>query len=295
MTTKATIETRTARGRRRPAACGRSHGPCCGRSGSCGECFSAGRAATWRGTSPQPRGSPGGRRSPARTASRASARPSTSATAQRTGSPRAWAVSSAPSFPAHPSGPPTSPPPRPRRTTARQGQRQHPRERPCGGLVGGTGDVGSRTPRAASALPVETVAVVREAAALMSRKDPGAAEVIGRLPHQAGNWMLLLEDGELSRLAALPSGDLWRHVSGVQTAPGLRPIATVSAGAIPTQAELDEIVRRSMRDLKHSTHEIARMAERPGSAPRPRLPTEPLYGEEAERSFAASPRPAVAY
>ncbi|WP_131803787.1 hypothetical protein [Methylorubrum salsuginis] len=143
--------------------------------------------------------------------------------------------------------------------------------------------------------PVETVAVVREAAALMSRKDPGAAEVIGRLPHQAGNWMLLLEDGELSRLAALPSGDLWRHVSGVQTAPGLRPIATVSAGAIPTQAELDEIVRRSMRDLKHSTHEIARMAERPGSAPRPRLPTEPLYGEEAERSFAASPRPAVAY
>ncbi|MCG5246913.1 hypothetical protein LPC10_17495 [Methylorubrum sp. B1-46] len=142
--------------------------------------------------------------------------------------------------------------------------------------------------------PVETVALVREAAALMQKKDPGAAAVIDRLPHQAGNWLLLLEDADLARLTSLPSGAVWRHVAGVQPVAGLRPIASVSSGAIPTQEELDEIVRRSMRDMKQSAHEIAEMAKRPGSAPRPRLPTEPAYGAEAEAIFSASPR-AVAY
>lgn len=143
--------------------------------------------------------------------------------------------------------------------------------------------------------PVETVATVREAAALMQQRDPAAAALIQRLPHQASNWMLLLEERDLARIAAIPSGELWRHVSGVEAAPGLRPISTVSSGFIPSVDELAEILKRSVRSAAQSKHEIARMAERPGSAPRPRLPTEPLYGEEAERSFAASPRAATAY
>lgn len=142
--------------------------------------------------------------------------------------------------------------------------------------------------------PVETVATVREAAALMQRKDPAAAEVIQRLPHQASNWMLLLSEADLTRIEALPSGQIWRHVSGVEAAPGLRPISNVSTGFIPSADELAEILKRSMRDLAQSKHEIAEMSKRPGSAPRPRLPTEPLYGDEAERAFATSPR-AVAY
>ncbi|QDI79013.1 hypothetical protein E8E01_00385 [Methylorubrum populi] len=143
--------------------------------------------------------------------------------------------------------------------------------------------------------PVETVALVREAVALLQRQDLAAGAVIAKLPHRIGNWLAALDAADLGRLAALTSGSLHRHVTGVEAAPGLTPVTVASHDMMPTADELARILRLSTQGFHQAKFEAASMAQRPGSAPRPRLPTEPLYGEEAERSFAASPRAATAY
>ncbi len=143
--------------------------------------------------------------------------------------------------------------------------------------------------------PVETVALVREAVALLQKQDLAAGSVIAKLPHRIGNWMAALDTEDLNRLASLPSGPLHRHVTGVEAAPGLTPVTVASHDMMPTADELARILRLSTQGFHQAKFEAASMAKRPGSAPRPRLPTEPLYGEEAERSFAAHPRAATAY
>ncbi len=116
--------------------------------------------------------------------------------------------------------------------------------------------------------PVETVEAVREAIARMQRDDLTAQDVLARLPHRVEKWVLMLDDESAKRLLALPSGDLYRHVSGVAAAPGIPPLSTTSPSARFTQEDLATIVKRSMATMRADEAEISKMAGRPGAAPR---------------------------
>lgn len=158
------------------------------------------------------------------------------------------------------------------------------------------------TPATASApalSPVELVTAAKEAVTLLQRGDAGASAALERLPPHVRSWLTALDRAALAVCADLPTGDLYRHLAGVATAAGLRPVP--APGAVPAPAPVisaaaaAEIVRRSLQSMAQSKGEIAAMAKRPGCSPRPRLPDEPLYGEEADRAFTAAPRPSAAY
>ncbi len=143
--------------------------------------------------------------------------------------------------------------------------------------------------------PVEIVAAVRETVARMQAGDLTAQAIIETLPRQVEKWLVMLDNASAERLVALTNRQLYRHVAGVENAPGLTPVASVSSGSRFSTAEIDRMVQRSLRTMKEDEAHISAMKGRPGSAPRPRLEGEPLYGDEAERSLAATSRMGRAY
>jgi hypothetical protein len=143
--------------------------------------------------------------------------------------------------------------------------------------------------------PVETVAAVRDAIKRMQAGDLTAQASLAKLPAQVERWLCTLDEADAKRLIALPNGDLYRHVAGVANAPGLPPVAGASKDWRLSDADMARLVKRSMATMRSDEAEISAIAGRPGAGPRPPLPTEPLYGDDAEAAFRAAPRPGRAY
>lgn len=143
--------------------------------------------------------------------------------------------------------------------------------------------------------PVETVAAVHDAVRRMQAGDLSAQASLARLPAQVERWLCTLGEADARRLMALPNGDLYRHVAGVANVPGLPPVAGASTDWRLSDADMARLVKRSMATMRSDEAEIASMAGRPGAGPRPRLPTEPVYDEDAERILRAGTPSGRAY